>query len=224
MSTELMLEIADTSLLVIEERTQKDIVVGVPHHAPAGKSMLPCSDHKDADENAGFLGLYLAEKLDCCSIIACNYTVDVNKFFRSDYAMQIASWNPKVLVEIHGHSGNSANYDIEISSGNSDNDRFSNKLAEKLQAAFNKDANLKLFKVSGEYDKLNFKASKAVTISDGRWIAYHIELPPQLRKPEGSNSGKPPEMGYSFCDMLYSMLHEIHRDNSSQQPHAQGRP
>ena len=210
MSAELMLESTDPSLLIIEERTQKDIVIGVPHHAPAGKPTLPCPEHKDADENAGFLGRYLAEKLDCCSIIACNYTVDVNKFFRSDYSMQIATWNPKVLVEIHGHSAKNANYDIEISSGNSNNNRFSKILAKKLQTAFNADPNLKSLKVSGEYDKLYFKASKAVTISDGRWIAYHIELPPQLRKHQGSDSGKPPEIGYSFCDLLYRLMHEIH--------------
>ena len=124
MSAELMLESTEPSLLIIEERRRKDIVVGVPHHAPAGIPKLPCPDHPDSDENAGFLGRYIAERLKCCSIIACNYPVDVNKFFRTDYTMQIASWNPKVLIEIHGHGGKNAKSDIEISSGSSSQRQF----------------------------------------------------------------------------------------------------
>ena len=136
MSAELMLESTEPSLLIIEERKRKDIIVGVPHHAPAGISKLPCPEHPDADENAGFIGRYVAEKLNCCSLIACNYTTDVNKFFRTDYTMQIARWNPKVLIEIHGHGAVKAKTDIEISSGSSSNDKFSKELAEKLATLF----------------------------------------------------------------------------------------
>ena len=210
MSAELMLETTEPSLLVIEERKRKGIVVGVPHHAPAGKLTLPCSEHPDADENAGFLGRYIAEKLKCCSIIACNYTVDVNKFFRTDYTMQIASWNPKVLIEIHGHAGKKANSDIEISSGSSHNDRFSKVLADKLVSSFSTVQELKGLSVCGEFSKLRFKASDTVTISDGRWVSYHIELPPVLRKPPNNVSGKPPDIGYQFCEFLIKALHEIH--------------
>jgi len=210
MSVELMLESTEPSLLIIEERKSKDVVVGVPHHAPAGISTLPCSEHPDADENAGFLGRYIAEKLKCCSIIACNYTVDVNKFFRTDYTMQIASWNPKVLIEIHGHSGEKANSNIEISSGSSHNDRFSKDLADKLASSFSTVEELNALSVCGEYSKLHFKASDTVTISDGRWVPYHIELPPVLRKPPNNVSGKPPDIGYQFCDFLIKALHEIY--------------
>jgi len=45
MNAELMLEATNTSLLIIEERQHKDIVVGVPHHAPAGVDHLPCPEH-----------------------------------------------------------------------------------------------------------------------------------------------------------------------------------
>lgn len=210
MSAELMLESTEPSLLIIEERKRKDIVVGVPHHAPAGIPTLPCSEHSDADENAGFLGRYIAEKLECCSIIACNYTVDVNKFFRTDYTMQIASWNPKVLIEIHGHGGKKANSDVEISSGSSYNDEFSKDLAEKLKSSFSTVNELKTLSVCGEYLKLKFKARKAVTISDGRWVPYHIELPPVLRKPPNNVRGKPPDIGYQFCDFLKIALLEIY--------------
>ena len=99
MNAESMLQSKDT-YLITEERPSKDIVVGVPHHAPAGTPNLPCPEHIDSDENAGFLGRYLAETLGCCSIIACNSTIDVNKSSRSAYAVQIAQWNPKVLIEI----------------------------------------------------------------------------------------------------------------------------
>jgi hypothetical protein len=209
MSAELMLESTEPSLLIIEERSRKDIVIGVPHHAPAGKATLPCPEHKDSDENAGFLGRYLAEKMGCCSIIACNYTVDVNKFFRSDYTMQIARWNPKVLVEIHGHAGANAT-GIEISSGSSNNDRFSMVLADKLVTVLSTSEDLKTIPICGEHDKLYYKASRAVTISDGRWIAYHVELPRELRKASSNASGKPPQAGYQFCDALAKVLEEIH--------------
>src|SRR5438874_1842201 len=93
-----ILALSKPSLLIIEERANKRIVIGVPHHAPAGAENLPCPEHPDADENAGFLGRYIAESLSCCSVIACNYPVDVNKFFRTDYSMQVAKWNAQVLV------------------------------------------------------------------------------------------------------------------------------
>jgi hypothetical protein len=206
MSAELMLESAEPSLLIVEERTRRDIVIGVPHHAPAGIPQLPCPTHKDADENAGFLGRYLAESLDCCSIIACNYRVDVNKYFRSDYTMQIAEWNPKVLVEIHGHGGKRAKYDVEISSGSAENDRFSVQMAQQLGGF----KHLKSFSICGKYSEIYYKASDSVTISDGRWIAYHIELPSALRKPSDGRTGKPPKIGYAFCDALAEILKKMH--------------
>ena len=210
MSAELMLESTKTSMLIIEERKRKDIVVGVPHHAPSGISTLPCDEHPNADENAGFIGRNIAERLDCCSIIACNYPIDVNKFFRTDYTMQIARWNPRVLVEIHGHGASKARSDVEISSGSSHNDKFSKVLADKLITLFSTLPDLKEITVCGEYDKIYFKASTAVTISDGRWVSYHIELPPTLRKAENGANGKPPEVGYKFCELLTKAVHEIH--------------
>ena len=209
MSAELMLESTSTSLLIIEERKSKDIVIGVPHHAPAGIDKLPCLEHPKSDENAGFLGRYVAEKLDCCSIIACNYRIDVNKYLRSDYTMQIVQWNPKVLVEIHGHGGEKAKYDIEISSGSLENSKYSMKLAEKLSERLSQDhEGFEGITVSGEFDKINFKASDSITIKDGRWIPFHIELPAKLRKPTDSNAGKPSALAYAFCDYLVESLRE----------------
>ena len=209
MNIDKILEISTASILLIEERARKNIVIGVPHHAPLGTLELPCREHRNSDENAGYLGRYLAGKLGCCSIVACNYSVDVNKCLRSDYTMQIAAWNPMVLVEIHGHSGKNANSDIEISSGSTNNNK-SCELANILKEDFLAYKGLKTISVCGEYSKLHFKASKAVTISDGRWLAYHIELPPILRKPNHNACIRPPDVGYQFCDILAEALGQLH--------------
>jgi hypothetical protein len=210
MDAEQLLEITDISLLMIEDRPKKNAVVGVPHHAPAGKEILPCLEHQEADENTGFLGQYLSDRLQCCCVIACNYPVDSNKYFRSDYAMQIAAWNPKVLVEIHGHNGKKARSSIEISSG-AGNEAHAKALAERLAGAFSGHDLLRKFTVSGEYDQIYYKASNAVTISGGRWVGYHIELPPNLRKMIEGINGKPPKAGYAFCDVLAESLRQLHR-------------
>jgi hypothetical protein len=205
-----LLEITDVSLLMIEDRIKKSVVVGVPHHAPAGKDTLPCLDHQEADENTGYLGRYLAEKLRCCSIVACNYPLDSNKFIRSDYSMQIAAWNPKVLVELHGHNGRKAKSSIEISSGAADPSR-GGALAERLAEAFRKNDLLRKFTVCGDYDRIYYKATYAMTINDGRWIGYHIELPPNLRKVIEGMDGRPPQAAFAFCDTLSEVLRELHR-------------
>ncbi len=210
MDEDLLLEITDLSLLLIKDRPKKGVVVAVPHHAPAGKETLPCLEHQEADENTGFIGRYLAEKLGCPCVIACNYPVDSNKYFRSDYSMQIAAWNPKVLVEIHGHNGRKARSNIEISSGPGENAGFAKALAEKLAASFQGNDSLKKFTVGGDYDQIYYKASAAVTISGARWIGYHIELPPNLRKMIEGMDGRPPKAGYAFCDVLAAVLKEIH--------------
>jgi hypothetical protein len=210
MNAESLLDITDISLLLIKERMIKKAVVGVPHHAPAGKEILPCLEHQEADENSGYLGHYLAEQLRCCSVIACNYPLDSNKYFRSDYTMQIAAWNPKVLVEIHGHNGKKARSDIEISSGPGENARFAAALAEKLAAAFRRHDKLRAFTVCGEYEKIVYKASATVTIAGGRWVGYHVELPPNLRKMIEGIDTRPPSAGYAFCDVLAETLKEIH--------------
>jgi hypothetical protein len=211
MNVQAILQLSEPSLLIVEDRPERDIVVGVPHHAPAGTDSLPCTAHPESDENAGFLGRYLAGLLKCPSVIACNYPVDVNKYFRSDYSMQIAQWNPKVLVEIHGHGGRKANFDVEISSGSAQNNRYSVKFAEDMAVALAAMKPFPKLTMSGEYDKVYFKASDSVTITDGRWVAYHMELPRALRKPARRKTGKPPIVGFLFCDALAAVLQVIHR-------------
>ena len=111
------LEISSCSLLVFEPRKYSNIIIGVPHHAPAGVAKLPCPEHREADENAGFIGRYIAEALQSASVVACNYPIDVNKSLVTDYSSILAFLKPKYLIEIHGHGNRSANFNVEISSG-----------------------------------------------------------------------------------------------------------
>ncbi len=206
-----MLESTEHSLLIIDQRKRIDLVVGAPHHAPAGVPDLPCPEHSDSDENTGFMARYLADQLECCSIIACNYTIDPNKHLRSDYTMQIAEWNPRVLIEIHGHGKVRSKYDVEISCGSAELTTYSADLAVAIKSKLSKDKDLADVTVCGRFTDIYFKATKTITITDPRWLAYHIELSPRLRKPEIGQTGKPTSFAYRFCDHLADALYEKHR-------------
>jgi hypothetical protein len=205
-----MLESTEPSLLIIEKRNRSDLVVGVPHHAPAGTPYLPCAEHSDSDENTGFVGRYLAARLDCSSIIACNTTIDPNKHLHSDYTMRIAEWRPRVLIEIHGHGKVRSTYDVEISCGSVEDSTHSEELAAAINRRRISDADLADLSVCGRFVDIYFKATKTLTITDARWLAYHIELSPRLRKPEAGQTGKPTTLAYRFCDHLAAALVETH--------------
>jgi hypothetical protein len=191
--------------LIIQERSRKDLVVGVPHYAPGGVKNLPCEDHPDSDENAGYLGDYIADQLDCCSVVAANYATDPNKSPDSDYARQIAEWAPQLLLEIHGHGGAKAAPNmIEVSCGSLERNARSMKFAEGLRESAKRIG----FEVSGDFRSIYFKASKTATIVDSRWLAFHIELPPALRVDDNNPEGKPPSVGFTFCDAIASVLLE----------------
>lgn len=201
MNTELLLECKDKSILIIEDRDRKEIVIAAPHHAPLGVAELPCTEHKDADENAGVLGYYTASLLSCCSVIACNYFLDVNKTKESDYFKKIQLWKPKILVEIHGHGGNFAKFDIEISSGSINRNVWSRELANKLASKLSSVASLQKLTLSGDFKEIYFKAKKTLTITAEDWIAFHIELPMAIRA-EKSNY-------MAFCEILAEALGEV---------------
>lgn len=206
----MMLESKEQSLLISEERSRSDIVVGVPHHAPAGTPFLPCPEHSDSDENAGYIGRYLAERLDCCSVIACNATIDPNKHLDSDYTAQIAAWSPSILIEIHGHGKVRSPYDVEISCGSAEFTHHSEALAAGINHRLSEDDRFADVSVSGCFQDLYFRATKSLTITDARWLAYHIELSSRLRKPVDWPLGKPTEFAYRFCDHLAAALAEKH--------------
>jgi len=206
----MMLESTEPSRLIIEKRSRSDIVVGVPHHAPAGVPSLPCPEHSDSDENTGFIGRHLAERLDCCSVIACNATVDPNKHLHSDYTMQIAAWSPSVLIEIHGHGKVRSPYDVEISCGSAEFTTYSEALAAGVNRRLSEDAGFADVSVCGRFRDIYFRATKTLTITDARWLAYHIELSSRLRKPVAGLTGKPTQFAYRFCDHLAAALSETH--------------
>ena len=205
-----MLESTEQSLLIIEARPRHDIIVGVPHHAPAGTPTLPCPEHGDSDENTGFIGRHIAKQLNCCCIIACNSTIDPNKNLDSDYAMQIAEWRPSVLIEIHGHGKVRSKYDVEVSCGSIDHTRYSEDLAAVINRNLAEDAEFADVSVSGRFADLYFRATKTLTITDTRWLAYHIELSSRLRKPKNGQPGRPTAFAYRFANHLAVALLEKH--------------
>ena len=103
--SKLILSEKKRTILLIEERDRKDIVICAPHHTLKGIEYMPCPEHKDGDENTGFIAFEIAEKLNISSIIACNYRTDSNKSLQTDYSTQILKWSPNFLIEIHGHGG-----------------------------------------------------------------------------------------------------------------------
>ncbi len=195
------------SRLLIESRSNKEIAIGVPHHAPAGVDRLPCN--RWADENTGYLGRYIAEKLDCCSIVACNYTADVNKSMDNDYSKQLLQWNPHLLIEVHGHKRRKTENDIEITCGCLERNKFSVELADKLLEKCQKDDRLRWLKICGDFNVIYFQAKTARTIQYKGWKAYLFELAPELRFETGQVGGPPPQSGYIFCDYLLKSLKEI---------------
>lgn len=175
------------TMLLIEERANKSIVIGSPHHTPGGISEMPCPDHKAGDENAGLIARKLAERLDSCSIIAYNYTIDSNKELDTDYSKQVSSWKPKYLIEVHGHGAKKISDScIEISSGKEEMNDISLSFANLLTTKLHDHEILKSYTICGDFKHLHFQASKTATITHDGWKAFHIELPPSIRKCDGN--------------------------------------
>ena len=53
-----------------------------------------------------------------------------------------------------------------------------------------------------------FSATKKLTLTDARWLAYPIELSSRLRKPDAGLAGPPADWAYRFCDHLAATLKE----------------
>jgi len=182
MLIEAILDDPINSYLLFTSGVTAEIVIGVPHHAPLGVSQLPCKEHPDADENAGFLGYYVSQLLDCPCIVACNYFIDSNKDKNSDYFKMIDSVKPKILIEIHGHGSSFAKFDIEISSGSQEKIIWSMAMATKLNNKMKNIPLLRDYSLSGDFSKIYYKAQKSLTITSSDWVAFHIELPKLLRQ------------------------------------------
>lgn len=179
----------------------KDVVIGVPHHAPLGVAALPCKEHPVADENSGFIGYEVAKLINCNSLIACNSFVDPNKKEDTDYCKKLISWSPKILIEIHGHGGVKANFDIEISSGTLRRTFWSTEMAAKLLMELSHTQVLKKYTVSGNFDAIYFKAKNSFTIPTNKWVAFHIELPKEIRQSK--------DQYMVFCEALAKVAKDL---------------
>ena len=98
MTIETFLNDPVNSYLLFIPGKNKDVIIGVPHHAPLGVQHLPCESHPTSDENTGFIGYRLAQMLDCPCLIAGNYFIDPNKYKSSDYFRKIEEISPKFLI------------------------------------------------------------------------------------------------------------------------------
>ena len=201
MQLEEILKDETNSILLFTPGDRKEIVVGVPHHAPLGVLKLPNQEHPASDENTGFLGVALADLLNCPAVIACNYFMDVNKHKSSDYLKIIQSLEPGILVEIHGHSRNLARFDIEISSGSLERNFWSKELADRLRVGLVKAPLLRGYSISGDFKDIYFRATQTASITSPGWVAFHIELPRPLRESR---------LEYLvFCELLAEVLKGI---------------
>jgi hypothetical protein len=168
--------------LLKHENNNSNIVIGAPHHAVGGITKLPCSTHEDSDENTGFIAWEISKLLKTHSVIECYAKVDPNKKLDTDYSKQIIRWKPKYLIEIHGHGGkNAGKHELQISSGSSERNKYSIKFAGLLQKIFSANKELGKYSVNGDFNSIYFQAKGTATITDERWISFHIELPPSLR-------------------------------------------
>ena len=184
-------------LLLTDIVPGSNIIVAVPHHAPRGVSRMLCD--RNADENAGYLGSYLAQELNCSCIIASRYFFDPNKEEGSDYCRFIESLHPDLVIEIHGHGSRNALFDIEISSGPHDPE-YAKKFGEQLMAAVKETPDLADLSISGDYQEIWFTAQFSKTVTDKRWNTLHIELPRSLRI--DPDSSLPPQRGFELMDLI----------------------
>jgi len=175
-----------------------EIVIGAPHHAPRGVKRLPCD--RPADQNTGYIALYLAELLGCSTIISTNATMDPNKKIDSPYSQLLKNLSPKYLIEIHGHGSGKANFDVEISAGNFKDNQWSLLLAKNLNNKLEGAPVLNKLNISGDFNKIYFKATKTVTIQYDGWLGIHIELPLKLRREK--NYTQLPLIGKQFTQCL----------------------
>jgi len=188
--------------LLVFQPLQKEITIGAPHHAPAGIKRLPCN--RPADQNTGYLALWLANLLKCSALIATNATVDPNKKLNSKYAQALIKMAPNYLVEIHGHGSEKANFEIEISAGSNERNNWSSLLADNLSNQLKESTIFNKFTVSGDFQSIYFKATRTSTIQHKDWLGIHIELPLKLRKEK--NNSSLPKIGKNFTKLLATAI------------------
>lgn len=184
--------------ILVFQPQKKKIIIGAPHHAPAGVKKLRCN--RVSDQNTGYIALELANELESTAVISTNASVDPNKKFSTSYAKTLLEMSPNYLIEIHGHGSGKANFDIEISAGSNSKNNWSILLADELSNQLKKYLTFKKFSVSGDFQNIFFKATQTATMQHKEWLGLHIELPLSLRKEKKSK--KLPEVGKQFVKFL----------------------
>lgn len=198
MAVEDFLNERENSFLLFIPAQDSTILIAAPHHAPLGVQQLPCPNHTSSDENTGWIAYHLARMLKAPCLIAGNYFLDPNKHKSSDYYKKIEELQPKVLVEVHGHGGHSAHYDIEISCGSRAKNSLSQKMASLLTNAFSSHPFLQGLSISGDFEEIYFRATKSLTINTNEWLAFHLELPQTVRENE--------EYYLAFCSVFAKVV------------------
>jgi len=186
--------------LLIKNGKRREIIIGAPHHGRMSEG------GRSGDKNVGFIAWEIAKQLDLCSVIASNYSIDPNKDLNSSYSKQIINRKPNYLIEIHGHGGGRARYNIEVSSGIKNRNNLSIDFANKLKNRMNQYNALAPLSVSGDFDLIYYQASGSATITTNLWTAIHIELPPSLRD---FTNGNIPQLVENFITCLKETIDEV---------------
>lgn len=207
------LTIRNASILVSMFKNSK-ITIGVPHHTPGGTEEMPCSEHKYGDENTGYIGQYISEKMGASFVCACNYFLDPNKALNTDYAVAIIKSNPTYLIEIHGHDKRRTDNDIEISCGNRQRETYAIKLKQQIESIISEWSSedpkwslLNKIKIGANFEYIYFKATGSATIQDMDWIPLHIELSYILRRNAETNQLS--NEGILFQDVLCEAIKRV---------------
>ena len=86
------------------------------------------------------------------------------------------------ILEIHGHGGQSAKFDIEVSCGSAGREPLAIRFAGALARDLADDPTLSALSVSGEFARVYFRATQAATMQSPLWQGLHVELPLAVRK------------------------------------------
>ena len=185
-----------------------DVVIGVPHHAPAGVKTI-CENRRPADENAASYALVaysaLQERGVACKLVIAAHPLgsDPNKDRGSAYCEAVFKEATGLLLECHGMAV-TRDRDLELSAGSNtyaDTRHFGELLFSALQQRYALAVQQRpgsreavIYKPQGDPAKgsLEMPATKTASLkmADEKKIpALHLEAKPRFRKHRGGKSG-----------------------------------
>jgi hypothetical protein len=209
-----LLNSRDTLVVIKYGEPPYEIVIGVPHQAEIGESLIAENwtnprggIGRDSDENAASFALatfskLCDQKIHCKLVIAAHATDhDPNKDVNRSYCREVFSEKTLLLFECHG-AGDKRKQDIEISAGVNSLVKaldFGRQLALKLNYQYSLSAqseanskNAKSISRDNEVDTfLVLPALETTSLSLAEKMkvaALHLEAKPRFRIPENNNS------------------------------------